>query len=129
MRSLFAALAPVARAGMRPCTPLKPCDCLRKHAVVFDEHPIPLIFAARCGGTSSSQSACTSAAVTESWPHPAQSVDIAPSYSRLVSPSEFLGSDGCRTGGLVIDAMSVRLRSVAGVVILRERSERGSAVS
>ena len=40
---------------------------------------MPLIFAARCGGTSSSHSAWTSAAVIESCPQPAQSVDIAPS--------------------------------------------------
>ena len=26
-RSRFAAFAPVASAGMRPCTPLNPCDC------------------------------------------------------------------------------------------------------
>src|SRR5258705_10923984 len=74
--SRFAAFAPVATLGMRPCTELKPCDCLMRYAVVFDEQPMPLIFAARCGGRSSSQNACTSAAVTESWPHPAQSVDI-----------------------------------------------------
>jgi len=65
-RSLFAAFAPVATAGMRPCTALNPWDCLMKYAVVFDEHPMPLIFAARCGGTSSSQNDCTMAAVTES---------------------------------------------------------------
>ena len=40
---------------MRPCTALKPCDCFMKYAVVLDEQPMPLIFAARCGGTSSSQ--------------------------------------------------------------------------
>src|SRR5436309_11473754 len=90
---------------MRPCTPLNPCDCLRKYAVVFDEQPMPLIFAARCGGRSSSQSTWTSAAVTESCPQPAHSVDIAPSYSRFVSPSAFFGSDGWRTGGLVIDVI------------------------
>ena len=55
--SRFAALAPVASAGMRPCTLLNPCDCLRKYAVVFDEQPMPLIFAARCGGISSSHKA------------------------------------------------------------------------
>src|SRR5215216_3871564 len=68
---------------------------------------MPLIFAARCGGRSSSHRACTSAAVTESWPQPAHSVDIAPSYSRLVSPSEFLGRDGWRTGGLVIEVIGL----------------------
>ncbi len=40
---------------------------------------MPLIFAARCGGTSSSQKACTMAAVIESCPQPAHSVDMAPS--------------------------------------------------
>ena len=75
----LAAFAPVATDGIRPCTELKPCDCRMKYAVVFDEQPMPLIFAARCGGTLSSQNACVIAAVTESWPHPAQSVDIAPS--------------------------------------------------
>ena len=64
---------------MRPCTPLNPCDCFMKYAVVFDEQPMPLIFAARCGGTSSSQNAVIIAAVTESCPQPAQSVLIAPS--------------------------------------------------
>ena len=102
---MFAAFAPVASAGMRPCTPLKPCDWRRKYAVVFDEQPMPLIFATRCGGRSSSQNACTSAAVTESCPQPAHSVDIAPSYSRLVKPSAFLASEGWRTGGLVIEVI------------------------
>jgi hypothetical protein len=50
-----------------------------KYAVVFDEQPMPLIFAARCGGISSSKNAWMIAAVMESWPHPAQRVDIAPS--------------------------------------------------
>ena len=79
MRSRFAAFAPLATLGMRPCTELKPCDCLMKYAVVFDEQPMPLIFAARCGGSSSSQNAWMIAAVTESCPHPAHSVLIAPS--------------------------------------------------
>src|ERR1019366_6234652 len=105
MRSRFAAFAPLATLGMRPCTELNPCDCRMKYAVVLDEQPIPLIFAARCGGISSSQNARTIAAVTESWPHPAQSELIAPSYSRVVRPSEFFGSPGCRTGGFAIDVM------------------------
>jgi hypothetical protein len=50
-----------------------------KYAVVLDEQPMPLIFAARWGGTASSHMDCTSAAVTESCPHPAHSVDITPS--------------------------------------------------
>ena len=64
---------------MRPCTLLKPCDCRMKYAGVFDEQPMPHILAARCGGDSSSQKACTIAAVIESWPQPAHSVVIAPS--------------------------------------------------
>ena len=35
----FASNAPVANEGMRPCTALKPHDCDRKYAVVFDEPP------------------------------------------------------------------------------------------
>src|SRR5262245_30757329 len=72
----LAAFAPLAIDGMRPCTELNPCDCFMKYAVVLDEQPIPLSFAARCGGISSSQNAWTSAAVTESCPHPAHNVDI-----------------------------------------------------
>src|ERR1019366_8226711 len=43
IRSRLAAFAPLATLGMRPCTELKPCDCRMKYAVVFDEHPMPLI--------------------------------------------------------------------------------------
>src|SRR5215218_10716411 len=71
----LAACAPLAIDGIRPCTPLKPCDWRRKYAVVFDEQPIPLSLATPYGGRSSSQHASTSAAVTESCPHPAQRVD------------------------------------------------------
>src|SRR5258708_397188 len=77
--SRFAALAPEVPDGMRPCTELNPCEPLMKYAVVLDEQPMPLIFAALCGGNASSQHACINAAVTESCPHPAQRVDIAPS--------------------------------------------------
>ena len=75
----MAALAPVTSAGMRPCTPLKPCASLRKYAGVFDEQPMPESLATRCGGIDSSQNAWTMAAVIESWPQPAHSVVIAPS--------------------------------------------------
>jgi len=47
-----------------------------KYVGVFEEQPIPLSLAIMCGGVESSQNACTMAAVTESWPQPAQSVDI-----------------------------------------------------
>ena len=40
---------------------------------------MPDSFAIMCGGVSSSQNARTMAAVTESWPQPAHSVDIEPS--------------------------------------------------
>ena len=40
---------------------------------------MPDSLATVCGGVDSSQKACTTAAVTESWPHPAQSVVRAPS--------------------------------------------------
>src|SRR5215471_8679455 len=78
-RSLFARFAPVATDGMRPCTELKPCDLPRKYVGVFDEQPIPEIFVKRCGGIDSSAHACTIAALTESWPQPAHSVDTEPS--------------------------------------------------
>ena len=79
IRSPLAALAPVATAGMRPCTLLKPCASRRKYAGVFDEQPMPDSFATLCGGMLSSQNAWMIAAVIESWPQPAQSVVIAPS--------------------------------------------------
>jgi hypothetical protein len=65
--------------GIRPCTPLKPCDSFRKYAGVFDEQPMPESFATVCGGIERSQNAWTMAAVIESCPHPAQSVVIVPS--------------------------------------------------
>src|SRR5580765_5677895 len=71
VRSRFAAFAPELTDGIRPCTELNPCDSFMKYAVVLDEQPMPLIFAARCGGSASSQHAWISAAVTESWPQPA----------------------------------------------------------
>ena len=78
-RSRLAALAPVVTDGMRPCTELNPCDWLTKYAGVFDEQPMPLIFASMCGSTSSSKTAWMIAAVTESWPQPAHKVDTVPS--------------------------------------------------
>ncbi len=78
-RSRLAAFAPAAMEGMRPCTELKPWASFTKYAGVLDEQPMPDSFATRWGSTSSSKKAWTSAAVTESCPHPAHSVDIAPS--------------------------------------------------
>jgi hypothetical protein len=65
--------------AMRPCAELKPCAPRTKYVGVLEEHPMPLSFAIMCGGVESSQKACTMAAVTESCPHPAHNVDIAPS--------------------------------------------------
>ena len=79
MRSRFARLAPVSTEGMRPWTLLKPCDLSRKYVGVFDEQPMPESFATRCGWIASSQHAWMIAALMESWPHPAQSVETVPS--------------------------------------------------
>ena len=46
---------------------------------VFDEQPMPEIFATRCGSIASSKQAWMIEAVIESWPQPAQSVEIEPS--------------------------------------------------
>ena len=40
-RFRFARTAPVATAGMRPCTALNPCAREMKYAGVFDEQPMP----------------------------------------------------------------------------------------
>ena len=77
--SRLAALAPVAIVAIRPCAELNPWAPRTKYVGVLEEQPMPLNFAIVCGGVESSQNACEIAAVTESCPHPAQSVDIAPS--------------------------------------------------
>ena len=46
---------------------------------VFDEQPMPESFATLCGSRSSSKQAWMMAALIESWPQPAQSVETAPS--------------------------------------------------
>src|SRR5579862_3064623 len=78
-RPRFAALAPVAMDGMRPWAELKPCAALTKYVGVFDEQPMPESLTTWCGSVSSSWKAVMIAAVTESWPQPAHSVDIVPS--------------------------------------------------
>ncbi|MEJ2372132.1 MAG: hypothetical protein P8Y07_14935 [Gemmatimonadales bacterium] len=45
----------------------------------MEEQPIPLSFAARCGGMFSSKKARVIAEVIESCPQPAQRVDMEPS--------------------------------------------------
>src|SRR6185436_9093740 len=79
MRSRLAALAPMAIDGMRPCTELKPWPPETKYAVVFDEQPMPDSFTMFCGSMSRPHDASMSAAVIESWPQPAHSVDRPPS--------------------------------------------------
>ena len=46
---------------------------------VFELQPIPDSLATRCGAMASSQHAWMIAALIESWPQPAHSVEIAPS--------------------------------------------------
>ena len=74
----LASCAPVVSAGMRPCTPLKPWAVSTKYAGVFDEQPMPDIFASRCGSMPSSYSALIMWLVIELWPQPAHSVVAAP---------------------------------------------------
>src|SRR5262249_12247095 len=90
----LARLAPVNTDGIRPWTLLKPCDLSRKYVGVLDEQPMPESFATRCGWIASSQQAWMIAALMESCPQPAQSVEIAPSKSRRVRPREFFGRSG-----------------------------------
>src|SRR5687767_7378285 len=97
---------------MRPCTELKPWPPLTKYAVVFEEQPMPESFTMFCGSIEISQHASTIAAVIESWPQPAHSVDSTPSYSRRVSPRAFFGRDGCATRGLAMKVMSRSQRRV-----------------
>src|SRR5271168_352497 len=91
---------------MRPCTELNPCDPLTKYAVVFEEQPMPDSLTSCSGRISSPQQASMIAAVTESCPHPAQSVDMLPSYWRRVRPSLLVGEPGCETLGLVMNDMA-----------------------
>src|SRR5690606_5624233 len=66
------------------------------------EQPIPESLTTFSGRIDKAHTASVMAAVTESWPQPAQSVDIAPSYSRRVRPSSFFGKLGCATLGLAM---------------------------
>src|SRR5579863_3239309 len=87
---------------MRPCTELKPCEPPTKYAVVLDEQPMPDSFTSCSGRIDRPQHASMIAAVTESWPQPAHSVDMLPSYWRRVIPSVLVGSDGWATLGLLM---------------------------
>src|SRR5262245_15696069 len=97
--------APVATEGMRPWTALKPQALLRKYAVVFDEQPMPLIFATLYGFIPSSHSAWISAAVIASWPQPLHSVEATPSYSLRVSPSGLVFGAAAPPGGSGTDVV------------------------
>ena len=74
----LARMAPEAMAGMRPCTPLKACERLRKYAGVLDEQPMPLIFMTRSGSTPISNKASTMRSEMALWPQPAHSVLLPP---------------------------------------------------
>src|SRR5277367_6819553 len=87
---------------MRPCTELNPCAPPTKYAVVFDEQPIPDNLTSCSGRSERPQHASMIEAVTESWPHPAHSVDMLPSYWRRVIPCVLVGSDGWATLGLLM---------------------------
>src|SRR5450755_2680946 len=87
---------------MRPCTELNPCEPDTKYAVVFDEQPMPDNLTSCSGFIDRPQQASTTAAVTESWPQPAHSVDMAPSYWRRVNPNSLVGNEGWATLGLLI---------------------------
>jgi hypothetical protein len=58
---------------------LKPCEFDKKYAGDFDEHPIPESLATLCGSMFICQHASTIAALIESCPHPAHSVESEPS--------------------------------------------------
>src|SRR5271170_1374701 len=108
---------------MRPCTELNPCDPPTKYAVVFDEQPMPDSLTSCSGRIERPQHASMMAAVTESWPQPAQRVDMLPSYWRRVIPSELVGNDGCETLGLLMYHMS------ASQVLRGTAVKRGASAS
>ncbi len=94
--------------------------------MVLDEQPMPESFAS-CSAAhrSSPQQASTTAAVTESWPQPAHSVDMLPSYCRRVMPSALRGSEGCATFGLLMNDMALSGRTPLPVIAER-RGASGS---
>ena len=85
LRPLFTKLAPVVTEGIRPWTVLKPWLFPRKYAGVFEEHPIPLIFAIFSGEIPFSHAAWIMLFEIWSCPHPGQSEDLLPVYSDLSS--------------------------------------------
>jgi hypothetical protein len=68
-----------AIGGVRSGGQLKPWPPLTKYAVVLEEQPMPESLTTSCGAMSLAQQASTIAAVIESWPQPAHSVEVAPS--------------------------------------------------
>src|ERR1700722_6215054 len=109
---------------MRPCTELKPWEPLTKYDVVFEEQPMPDSFTSCSGRKSRPQQASMMAAVTESCPQPAQSVDMVPSYCRRVIPSALVGRDGWATLGLLMNDM-ISLQRVCLPVIAVSRGASG----
>ena len=75
---LLASSAPVATAGMRPCTPLKLNERDMKYAGDLDEQPMPLIFITRSGWIPISKNASVMRSLTALCPQPAHSVLLPP---------------------------------------------------
>ena len=101
IRCLFASTAPVATAGMRPWTELKPCEPPRKYAGLLLEQPMPESLMTRSGGTPISKYASTMRSEIALWPQPAQSVVLPPRYtasSRLIRLTFFAAAGAAAVG-------------------------------
>src|SRR5450631_322989 len=84
---------------------------------------------ANCSGRMSSpQHASMIAAVIESCPQPAHSVDMAPSYCRRVRPSALVGNEGCATLGLLMNDI-VLAYTLQRVLLVVTADNRGSSAS
>ncbi len=77
---------------------------------------MPESFTSCSGRMSSPQHASMMAAVIESWPQPAHSVDMLPSYSRRVMPSALVGSEGWAIFGLLMNDMGFSYRAPLPVI-------------
>src|SRR5690349_204760 len=117
-RSLFASTAPVVTDGMRPCTELKLCDLLMKYAGLFDEQPMPDIFATRCGSTPISYMASMMRSEMALCPQPAQRVVLPPLYSMTVSPMRFVFGAG-------VDGLAIYLPSCEMISSVMLRASMG----
>ena len=89
VRFRFATEAPVATAGMRPCTPLNAWLVLMKYAGDLEEQPMPLIFTTCVWSRPSSHATVIMRWLMVSWPQPLHSVDGAPLYAAFSRPILF----------------------------------------